>query len=95
MGGVVWSVVGMAGKLAQRAAGYEGEWHAPAASQLFGAKLAARPGRAICSGMATRASHMPLLTYAVATVATVKGFLLGAGLMAAALAAKRRRSAGR
>ena len=38
---------------------------------------------------------MPLLTYAVATVATVKGFILGAGLMAAALAAKRRRSAGR
>jgi hypothetical protein len=38
---------------------------------------------------------MPLLTYAVATIATVKGFLLGAGLMAAALAAKRRGSASR
>lgn len=38
---------------------------------------------------------MPFLTYAVATIATVKGFLLGAGLMAAALAAKRRGSASR
>lgn len=39
---------------------------------------------------------MPLLTYTVATVATVKGLLLGAGLMCAALAAaKRKREAGR
>ena len=49
----------------------------------------------MCSDRTARGTPMPLLTYAVATVATVKGFFLGAGLMAAALAAKRRRSASR
>ena len=49
----------------------------------------------MCSDRTARGTPMPLLTYTVATVATVKGFLIGAGLMAAALAAKRRGSAGR
>jgi hypothetical protein len=88
----------MARKLARDAAGYEGgtrRRHARSASYPLGAKLAARPRPRYLLRQNSSGNVMPLLTYAVATVATVKGFLIGAGLMAAALAAKRRGSAGR